>query len=71
MTCDRHYIKLKKKTPSFSEPFVPKTFIQKIIACVTQPNIIYMPPDVKVIQEGNETLRIIVNKGTLKIIDCY
>lgn len=70
MTCDQHCINLKKNL-SFSEPSVPKSLFQKIIACFTQPNIICMPPDVKVIQEGGEILRISVNKGNLKNIDCY
>ncbi|XP_076078977.1 uncharacterized protein LOC143049080 isoform X2 [Mytilus galloprovincialis] len=46
------------------QPSVPKSLFQKIIACFTQPNIICMPPDVKVIQEGGEILRISVNKGS-------
>ncbi|CAC5403187.1 unnamed protein product [Mytilus coruscus] len=45
------------------QPFVPKSFIQKMIAFFTQTTFIYMHPDVKVIQEG-EILRVLVNKDS-------
>ncbi|XP_052087335.1 uncharacterized protein LOC127724421 [Mytilus californianus] len=45
------------------QPFVPKSFIQKMIAFFTQTTVIYMHPDVKVIQEG-EILRVLVNKDS-------
>lgn len=56
----------KKKCFSFSEPFVPTSFIQKMIAFFTQTTIIYVHPDVKVKQEG-DIVHVLIKRGTV----CY
>ncbi|XP_063403125.1 uncharacterized protein LOC134687079 isoform X2 [Mytilus trossulus] len=43
------------------QPFVPQSFIQKMTAFFTQTKVMYVPPDVKVTQEG-EILHVLVSK---------
>ncbi|VDI49611.1 Hypothetical predicted protein, partial [Mytilus galloprovincialis] len=45
------------------QPFVPTSFIQKMIAFFTQTTIIYVHPDVKVKQEG-DIVHVLIKRGS-------
>ncbi|CAG2210129.1 CHRNB2 [Mytilus edulis] len=45
------------------QPFVPQSFIQKMTAFFTQTKVMYVPPDVKVTQEG-EILHVLVSRDS-------
>ncbi|XP_076076487.1 uncharacterized protein LOC143047339 [Mytilus galloprovincialis] len=45
------------------QPFVPQSFIQKMTAFFTQTKVMYVPPDVKVTQEG-KILHVLVSRDS-------
>ncbi|CAC5393408.1 unnamed protein product [Mytilus coruscus] len=61
-TASGKIIYVKSSYSVAQQPFLSKSFIQKMMEYFTQPTFVYTHPDVSVIQEG-EILRILINKG--------